>query len=219
MTNLVPVGNEEHRFLVAEQLREIGAAARLHLLEPEGRNTASAVAAAAAALLASQGDATLLVLPSDHLVSGADRFHEAVSTAARLARTGELVTFGVKPTEPASGYGYIRRGSPCEGFATAYHVAEFIEKPALERAKQCPDGNCEWNSGMFVFGARRYLEELEKFRPEIRSAAERAVRKGRPDLDFLRLDKNEFAGCPADSIDYTVMEKMRDACVVAAGFS
>lgn len=220
VTDLVLVGNEEHRFLVAEQLREIGAAARLHLLEPEGRNTAPAAAAAAAALLAGQGDATLLVLPSDHLVSGADRFHEAVSTAARLARTGKLVAFGVKPTGPATGYGYIRRGPPCEGFAAAYRVAEFVEKPAVERARQyLADGSYDWNSGMFVFGARRFLEELEKFRPEIRSAAERAVRNGRPDLDFLRLDKNEFAGCPADSIDYAVMEKTRDACVVAAGFS
>jgi mannose-1-phosphate guanylyltransferase / mannose-6-phosphate isomerase len=212
----VIVSHVEHRFLAAEQLREAGSAASLHILEPEGRNTAPAVAAAALCVARQDGDALLLVLPSDHVIRDTARFHDAVRRAAQLAARGKLVTFGIVPTGPATGYGYIRRGQPDDqGFA----VAAFVEKPDEARAQAfLAEGGYYWNSGMFLFGARRYLEELRRFRPDILDSVEAAVEKAALDLDFLRLDAGEFARCPADSVDYAVMERTRDAAVVAADF-
>src|SRR3989442_5087254 len=148
----VLVSHVEHRFLAAEQLREIAMPASMHLLEPVGRNTAPAIAAAALSVLAKDPDAALLVLPSDHVIRDTAAFHEAVGRAARLAAKGKLVTFGIVPTEPASGYGYIRRGAAEAGVERAFQVAEFVEKPDARRAQAFLDtGNYYWNSRMFLF--------------------------------------------------------------------
>jgi mannose-1-phosphate guanylyltransferase / mannose-6-phosphate isomerase len=215
----IVVSNEEHRFLVAEQLREIGVAPAAHILEPFGRNTAPAVAAAALMLLERDPDAALLVLPSDHMIRDIDAFRDCVARARALAERGSLVTFGLRPDEPNTGYGYIRRGAPVTGTQQAFAVAEFVEKPDRARAADyVASGQYFWNSGMFVFTARRYVEELEALRPDIVSATRRAMAKGVPDLDFLRLDAEEFSACPSESIDYAVMERTRSACVVSADF-
>src|SRR5581483_2675339 len=215
----IVVSNEEHRFLVAEQLREIGVAPAAHILEPFGRNTAPAVAAAALMLLERDPDAALLVLPSDHMIRDIDAFRDCVARARALAERGSLVTFGLRPDEPNTGYGYIRRGAAVTGTQQAFAVAEFVEKPDRARAADyVASGQYFWNSGMFVFTARRYVEELEALRPDIVSATRRAMAKGVPDLDFLRLDAEEFSACPSESIDYAVMERTRSACVVTADF-
>jgi mannose-1-phosphate guanylyltransferase/mannose-6-phosphate isomerase len=215
----VVVSHVEHRFLAAEQLREVGHPAAQHLLEPEGRNTAPAIAAAALCIAPTDPEALLLVLPSDHVIRDVPRFHAAVMRAARLAATGRLVTFGIVPTSPATGYGYIRRGAPEGEVADAFAVAEFVEKPTEERARAFMSaGDYYWNSGMFLFGARRYLEELRKFRPDILASVEAAVAKATRDLDFLRLDSEAFARCPSESVDYAVMERTRSASMVAADF-
>ena len=211
------ISHVDHRFLVAEQLREAGGALALHLLEPEGRNTAPAIAAAAVWVAAQDTDALLLVLPSDHAIRDVPGFHQAIGRAATLAANGRLVTFGIVPTSPNTGYGYIRRGTPEAATPQAYAVTEFVEKPDEARARTFLErGDYYWNSGMFLFGARRYLEELRRFRPEIITSVEAAILKGTRDLDFLRLDEGAFARCPAESVDYAVMERTRDASVVAA---
>ena len=216
-TGPVLVSHVDHRFLVAEQLREVGTEPAMHLLEPEGRNTAPAIAAAAICVSGQDADALLLILPSDHAIHDVPRFHEAVARAAALAAKGRLVTFGIVPASPAAGYGYIRRGSPEAGATQAFAVAEFVEKPDEARARAfLKRGDYYWNSGMFLFGARRYIDELRRFRPDIVAAVEAAVLKGTRDLDFLRLDAGEFGRCPAESVDYAVMERTRDASVVAA---
>ena len=211
------ISHVDHRFLVAEQLREAGGALALHLLEPEGRNTAPAIAAAAVWVAAQDTDALLLVLPSDHAIRDVPGFHQAIGRAATLATNGRLVTFGIVPTSPNTGYGYIRRGTPEAATPQAYAVTEFVEKPDEARARMFLErGDYYWNSGMFLFGARRYLEELRRFRPEIITSVEAAILNGTRDLDFLRLDEGAFARCPAESVDYAVMERTRDASVVAA---
>jgi len=211
------ISHVDHRFLVAEQLREAGGALALHLLEPEGRNTAPAIAAAAVWVAAQDTDALLLVLPSDHAIRDVPGFHQAIGRAATLAANGRLVTFGIVPTSPNTGYGYIRRGTPEAATPQAYAVTEFVEKPDEARARTFLErGDYYWNSGMFLFGARRYLEELRRFRPEIITSVEAAILNGTRDLDFLRLDEGAFARCPAESVDYAVMERTRDASVVAA---
>jgi mannose-1-phosphate guanylyltransferase/mannose-6-phosphate isomerase len=214
----VLVSHAEHRFLIAEQLREIGVTPACHLLEPEARNTAPAVAAAALWLSRQDPDAMLLVLPSDHVIQDEKKFHGAVRRAAQLAARGRLVTFGIIPSMPSTGYGYIRRGD-AEEVPEAFAVAEFVEKPDRERASAfLADGRYYWNSGMFLFTARRYLEELRRFRPDILASVEAALLRSTPDLDFVRLDARAFASCPADSVDYAVMERTRAASVVAADF-
>jgi len=216
----IVVANEAHRFLVAEQLREIGCSPRAIVLEPRGRNTAPAVALAAhAALAADEGDALLLVLPADHLIRDIAAFHAAVAVAADAARGGALATFGVVPQTPETGYGYIRRGRR-EG--DVFRIAQFVEKPDLERAQGYLDsGEYYWNSGMFLFRARRYLEELEKYAPDIASVVRTAYARAARDLDFTRIDAGTFASCRSESIDYAVMEKTEDAVVIAldAGWS
>ncbi len=220
----VVVCNEAHRFLVAEQLREIGVSPQALVLEPVGRNTAPAIALAAHAALKAAGpgesiDPLLLVLPADHVIRDVPTFHQAVHAALDAASGGRLVTFGIVPTAPETGYGYIQRGT-AEG--AVFRIARFIEKPDLERAQQClASGEYYWNSGMFLFGARRYLGELERFAPQIARAVAEAFGSAQADLDFTRIDARRFEACPADSIDYAVMEKTRDAVVVplAAGWS
>jgi mannose-1-phosphate guanylyltransferase/mannose-6-phosphate isomerase len=217
----IVVCNEQHRFMVAEQLRQIDLPAAAILLEPVGRNTApaAAVAALAARRAKADEDPLLLVLPADHLIADVGAFQAAVRAGEKLAAAGELVTFGVLPTAPETGYGYIRRGV-AEG--SAYRIREFVEKPDLERAREyLASREYLWNSGMFLFRAGRFLEELGRHAPEILRHCEAAFAAASRDLDFLRLPKEQFARCPADSIDYAVMEKAVDAVVVplAAGWS
>ena len=208
----IVVANQEHRFMAAEQLRECNVRPQALILEPIGRNTAPAIAIAALQVLAENDDALLLVLPSDHVVRNEKAFHAAVAQAASAADAGKLVTFGIVPTAPETGYGYIKAG-PGEG---ARAVERFVEKPDLATAEgYVSSGEYFWNSGMFLFKASRYLQELERLQPAILVACRSALEKAARDTDFVRLDADAFAASPSDSIDYAVMEKTSDAAVVA----
>ena len=211
--------NEEHRFIAAEQLRQIGQLNHNIILEPAGRNTAPAIALAAFCAIQQGNDPVLLVLAADHIISDLGAFNRAVTQANSHAEDGKLVTFGVVPTGPETGYGYIQRGNEV---GSAYQVSRFVEKPDLETASSYVDrGDFYWNSGMFMFRASRYLEELKKHRPDIYSACEQSMGEVGEDLDFIRIDKDKFLTCPEESIDYAVMEKTSDAVVVPldAGWS
>jgi mannose-1-phosphate guanylyltransferase/mannose-1-phosphate guanylyltransferase/mannose-6-phosphate isomerase len=211
------VSNAEHRFLVAEQLREIGVKPDVQILEPVGRNTAPAVAVAALHVQSRQPDACLFVLPSDQLIQDVPAFHAAIATALPLAAGGSLVTFGITPRAPVTGYGYLERGEPISGSKGSFQVARFVEKPDLETARRyIASGRFFWNSGMFVFLARRFLEELQRFRPDIAAAAKAAWQSGKSDLDFMRLDPAAFEACPSDSVDYAVMERTSASVMVQA---
>ncbi|HEX7952812.1 MAG TPA: mannose-1-phosphate guanylyltransferase/mannose-6-phosphate isomerase, partial [Burkholderiales bacterium] len=211
------VCSNDHRFLAAEQLREISVKAGAQILEPAGRNTAPAVAVAALHVLAADPDGVMLVLPADHLIRDVARFHEVVGKAAAVAAAGRLVTFGIVGREPETGYGYIERGQALERSAGCYRVAKFVEKPDEARAREfIASGRFYWNSGMFVFKAARYLEELGKYRREILEAAKAAWAASSRDMDFVRLDEKAFLASPAESIDYAVMENTDDAVVVEA---
>ncbi|WP_237067933.1 mannose-1-phosphate guanylyltransferase/mannose-6-phosphate isomerase [Microbulbifer guangxiensis] len=211
------VCGEEHRFTVAEQLRASRQPHGAILLEPAGRNTAPAVALAALHSLASgEGDPLLLVLAADHAIRDTAAFLQAASHASHFASQGALVTFGILPTAPETGYGYIRRGSEIHAQEhAAFRVDKFVEKPDTTTAeKYQQSGEYLWNSGMFLFRASRYVEELGKHRPDILSACERAMAKASQDADFIRPGKSAFLESPEDSIDYAVMEKTHDAVVV-----
>lgn len=212
--------NEQHRFLAAEQLRLLGMDKANILLEPVGRNTAPAIALAAIQACESTDDPILLVLAADHLIQDVDAFHASLQTALPLAAKGKLVTFGIVPTHAETGYGYLEKGdSVGEG---GFRVNRFVEKPDLEMANQYLDsGDYFWNSGMFMFRASRYLQELEKFSPDILTACREALSKAVQDMHFTRVDHAAFAACPEDSIDYAVMEKTADAVMVPldAGWS
>ena len=211
----IVVTNTEQRFLAADQLAEIGVEARALLLEPAGRNTAPAVAAAALQVAREDAESVLLVQPSDHVIGDLAAFRAAVTEAAAAARDGYLVTFGMPPTEPASGYGYIEAGEPIGG--STFRIRRFIEKPSVEKARALlAQGGHYWNSGMFVFQARRYLEELGRLNPAMLEAVRAALEHATRDLGFLRLDKDAFAACPADSVDYAVMERTAAGAVVRA---
>ncbi|HEX7645629.1 MAG TPA: mannose-1-phosphate guanylyltransferase/mannose-6-phosphate isomerase [Burkholderiaceae bacterium] len=214
MPPLVICGNE-HRFLVAEQLREIDIAPAGIVLEPEGRNTAPAAAVAAHFLLKEDKDAVMLVLPADHAITDVPAFQEAIRRAAAAAEWGTLVTFGIVPTSAETGYGYIKRGEAMAGLDGCFKVERFVEKPDLAAAESfvASQEYC-WNSGMFLFRAADYLQELGSFRPEMVQQCERAFRDAYRDLDFCRLDEVAFAACPSESIDYAVMESTRRAVVV-----
>ncbi|MBV8133891.1 MAG: mannose-1-phosphate guanylyltransferase/mannose-6-phosphate isomerase [Alphaproteobacteria bacterium] len=215
------VANEEHRFIIAEQLREIAVVPLSLLLEPVGRNTAPAVCVAALALSESDPDPLMLVMPSDHTIGDSRAFLAAVELAAAAARSGALVSFGIAPERAEIGYGYIRRGGTLEAEGV-FTVAEFVEKPGPEQAKQyLASGEYCWNSGIFLFPARLYIDELERLRPDMVAACRRALAEGRRDSDFIRLDKDAFSACDSDSIDYAVMEKTRCAALVpvAMGWS
>jgi mannose-1-phosphate guanylyltransferase len=214
--------NEDHRFLVAEQLRHLGKLTQNIILEPAGRNTAPAIALAALAALQTVNkneDPLLLVLAADHVIRDEETFTEVVQQAIPHAAAGKLVTFGIVPTHAETGYGYIQRGAEQNG---AFEVAQFVEKPDAVTAEQyLQGGEYYWNSGMFLFHASRFLQELKTFRPEIYSACSAAVGTVNPDLDFVRVDKSAFLACPSESVDYAVMEQTDDAVVVplSAGWS
>ncbi|MCC8447484.1 mannose-1-phosphate guanylyltransferase/mannose-6-phosphate isomerase [Xanthomonas translucens] len=207
----IVVANEEHRFVAAEQLQQIGVKPQSILLEPKGRNTAPAIAVAALEATRNGADPLLLVLPSDHVIRDEAAFQAAVRAAAAAAEQGKLVTFGIKPTAPETGYGYIKAGAG-NGVSA---VERFVEKPDLATAQgYLASGEYYWNSGMFLFRASRYLEELRRFQPAIADACSTAWEASKRDADFTRLDKDAFAASPSDSIDYAVMEKTADAVVV-----
>jgi mannose-1-phosphate guanylyltransferase / mannose-6-phosphate isomerase len=217
----VLVANEEHRFIIAEQLREIAVVPRGLLLEPIGRNTAPAACVAALVLSETEPNPLMLVMPSDHTIGDAEAFRAAVDLAATAASSGALVSFGISPERAETGYGYIRRGWMLETEG-AFTIAEFVEKPGPEQAKQyLASGEYVWNSGIFLFPARLYIDELERLRPAMVAACRRALTEGRQESDFIRLDKDAFSTCDSDSIDYAVMEKTRRAAVVpvAMGWS
>ena len=207
----VTICNEEHRFFVAEQLRDIDHVGSI-ILEPVGRNTAPAIALAALSSLRDGNDPLLLVLAADHVILNEPNFTESILRATSLAEEGKLVTFGIVADSPQVGYGYIKRGA-VEGIG--FRVESFVEKPSIDVAQQYLDsGGYYWNSGMFLFKASSYLEELEKHRPDIHSACMLAMQNVTVDRDFLRVDKIAFEGCPSDSIDFAVMEKTKEAVVV-----
>ena len=209
----VVICNEEHRFIVAEQLRQRRFEHSGIILEPAGRNTAPAIALAALHATAKGDDPLLLVLAADHVIQDQANFIQAVQQALPQAAAGKLVTFGIVPHAPETGYGYIRQGKAVS--AEAYQVAAFVEKPDLATAEiYLASKEYYWNSGMFMFRASRYLEELATHRPDILAACQQAMQGVHHDLDFLRLNEAAFLACPDDSIDYAVMEKTQDAVVV-----
>lgn len=212
-TDPILICNEEHRFIAAEQLRQLGELNHNIILEPAGRNTAPAIALAAFSAVSQGQDPVLLILAADHIVQKPEAFRESVFKALPFAEQGKLVTFGIVPISPEIGYGYIERGT--EQNDSAFTVVRFIEKPNVETAQQYVDsGKFYWNSGMFMFKASRYLEELKAHRLDIYKACEQAMRDVNADLDFIRVNKDAFLSCPEDSIDYAVMEKTQDAVVV-----
>jgi len=212
------VCNETHRFRVAEQVRQAGCRSATIILEPCGRNTAPAVAIAALQARAGGEDPLLLVLPADHLIQRVDLFQQAVVAGIELAEQGGLVTFGIVPDKPETGYGYIKAGAVCgaqNGHHKAFRVESFVEKPDLATAETyIAAGDYFWNSGMFLFKASTYLEELHRFAPAMLASCRQAHAALAADLDFMRLDPQVFAACPADSIDYAVMEKTSQALVI-----
>ncbi|KAA0072404.1 mannose-1-phosphate guanylyltransferase/mannose-6-phosphate isomerase [Rhodanobacter sp. T12-5] len=209
----IVVCSEDHRFLVAEQLQMLGVSDASILLEPVARNTAPAIALAALQALSRDPDATLLVLPADHLIGDKDSFGDAVRKALPMAADGWLVTFGIRPDAPETGFGYIRRGNPLND--SGYQVDAFVEKPDRATAESYLNtGTYDWNSGMFLFQASRLLEELAQQAPSIHAGVAAAFEGAHTDLDFVRIDKEAFAKVPEDSIDYAVMERTRRAAVV-----
>ncbi len=212
--------HEDHRFLVAEQIRQMDLQQATIFLEPVGRNTAPAIALTAYHAIQGGQDPVLLVLAADHYISDECIFHDTVNLASQLAMQNKLVTFGIVPTHPETGYGYIKRGVSLG--ETGFTVDEFVEKPDLEKAKHyLQSGDYYWNSGMFMFKASVYLKALEVFRPDILKACKTAMENGHKEMDFFRVDATAFMACPEDSIDYAVMEKTADAAVVPleAGWS
>lgn len=209
----VTVCSEDHRFMVGEQLQEIDIASGGILLEPMARNTAPAIALAALHAVATDAEASLLVMPADHLIEDEEAFRDAVARATLLAEAGWLVTFGIQPDYAETGYGYILQGEALSD--GGYRVERFVEKPDADTAEQYVQaGTYAWNSGMFMFRAQRYLDELAQLAPEIAQAAAAAYAAAAPDLDFVRVDGAAFNASPNDSIDYAVMEKTSRAAVV-----
>lgn len=218
----VLVCNEDHRFLVAEQMRELGKAPAAIILESVGRNTAPALTLAALFLIEKDPEASMLVMPADHVIQDVPAFQLAVEQAAHSANDGYLATFGILPGKPETGYGYIRQGQPLAGHEPARCVASFVEKPNAETAAQyLASGEYLWNSGMFLLRAQVWINELRHYRPDILEACEAAYRQGRPDGEFYRVNGDAFKASPSDSIDYAVMEHTDRAVVMplAAGWS
>ncbi len=232
MADPIVICNEQHRYIVAEQLEAIGVRPAAVFLEPMGKNTAPAVAVAALKARAIDPKALIMVLPADHLISDQLEFYNAIKTAQAHAEKGALITFGVVPDKPETGYGYIRKGAPAPGSrskensgasmsddpADAYVIDEFVEKPDLDTARQyLASGQYCWNSGMFMFGANTVLDEMRRFVPDIVDAAAAALQRAKPEGSLWLLDAGEFGRCPSDSIDYAVME--RTGCGVMIPFA
>ncbi len=206
----IAVCNEDHRFMMAEQLRELGRAPTAILLEPVGKNTAPAVTLAA---LTTEPDDVLLILPADHVIADVKAFQAVLSWALPLAQEGLMVTFGIVPSAPETGYGYIQAAT--DQHASAYRIARFVEKPDMATAERyLAEGGYYWNSGMFMFTADTFLTELERLNPAMLSACRSALAGAQKDLDFTRVDKQAFSACPADSIDYAVMEHTQKGVVL-----
>jgi len=210
--------NDEHRFLAAEQLRGFDAGATI-ILEPVGRNTAPAAAIAALCALEQDPDAVLLVMPADHSIADREAFAQAVISGADLAKHGRLIAFGIEPSSPETGYGYIEQGKPVGGVSgdkpKGFAISRFVEKPDAETAEGfLRSGNYFWNSGMFMFAAQVYLKELSQFEPQMVELCQTAWKKGGKDLDFLRLQTEAFSTIKGDSIDYAVMEKTAKGTMV-----
>lgn len=211
------VCNEQHRFLIAEQLRALGVVPHGIVLEPEGRNTAPAAVVAALLVADDDPDAILVLLPSDHVVAAPERFRAALDVAVRVAAQGALVTFGIPPSRPETGYGYIRKGRAWEGIDGCWHIERFIEKPDRPTAEAyLASGDYAWNSGMFVLPAKTLLAEVERLQPAMLECCREAVAGAVHDLDFLRLAKAPFLAAPSISIDYAVMEHTDKGAMVAA---
>jgi len=209
------ISNQEHRFLIAEQLRAAGIAHAGIILEPVGRNTAPAAAIAALKVAEDDPDALVLLMPSDHVVGDSEAFHAAVRIAARAAESDALVTFGIRPSAPETGYGYIKADAPLADAPGALTIARFVEKPDRATAEQyIAAGDYFWNSGMFLFRARVFLDELARLQPRMLDACRDALAHAHRDMDFIRLGEPAFVACPSDSIDYAVMEHARKAAVV-----
>ena len=206
------VCNEAHRFLVAEQFRLMCRALGAILLEPAGRNTAPALTLAALMAVSAGDDPLLIAMPADHLIGDREAFLAMVSEGVSLADKGRVVTFGIVPTGPETGYGYIRKGAEIDGSAVGFSLDAFVEKPDLETAAAyLESGNYLWNSGIFLLRASLWLQLLEQFRPDIAQVCRAAFDQGQPDGDFFRADKAAFSQCPSDSIDYAVMERLSGA--------
>jgi len=205
----------DHRFLVAEQMRAIGIEPDSIILEPLGRNTAPAAAIAALAIAEKDPEATLLLMPADHVISDQGALHEAIQVAQDQAKRGYLVTFGIHPRGPDTGYGYIQRGSALRDDGKAFVVSRFVEKPDAETAdRYLRAGDYYWNSGMFVFQAGAYLAELKRWEPDILAHCQRAIGDGKQDTDYFRLSRESFEACKSISIDYAVMEHTDKAAIV-----
>jgi mannose-1-phosphate guanylyltransferase/mannose-6-phosphate isomerase len=207
--------SEAHRFIVAEQMQELGIKPRAIVLEPMGRNTAPAAAVAALMVAEADPEGVIVLLPSDHVVGNAESFAEAVAVAANAAREKHIVTFGMAPSGPETGYGYVHRGVALEKLDGAHRVQRFVEKPDVATAKgYVADGGYFWNSGMFVFRADVLIEDLRTHAPDVLAAARDALAKSERDADFVRLDPQAFANAPNISIDYALMEKTDRAAIV-----
>lgn len=216
--NPIVICNDNHRFMVAEQLREIKITAESILLEPVGRNTAPALAIAALRMLSQGLDPLLLVLPADHIIKDVPVFHDALSSGESFSKAGYLITFGIVPEFAETGYGYIRKGDQLNGSGNTevVKIAEFVEKPDKKTAEAyVKSGFYCWNSGMFMFKASHVIKALKKYAPEIVDACERALHSGKEDLDFFRLDAEAFETCPSESIDYALMEKTDRGAMVS----
>ena len=211
------ITNIETRFLVAEQLRALNIEGSI-VLEPMRRDSCAAIAAGAAIAFRQDPDAVVLVLAADHAVSDNAMFRSAVQEARDAAELGHIVTFGIIPHSPATGYGYIRKGAPLDGAENVFAVERFVEKPDAQTAQTLIETGHLWNSGNFLFKASAFLDELKLLAPEISVAVTAAVASAKSDLDFLRLDPEQFAKCPAISVDYAVMEKTRHAAVLPSSF-
>ncbi|MFW6054730.1 MAG: mannose-1-phosphate guanylyltransferase/mannose-6-phosphate isomerase [Thermodesulfobacteriota bacterium] len=217
----IVICNQEHRFMAAEQLRALETDPLAIILEPEGRNTAPAIAVAAMQALTTDPDPVLLILPADHHIENQPGLEQAVKKGAALAARDFLVTFGIVPRHPETGYGYIRKGEPVTGTAPdqaadSFHIGSFVEKPDLEKAREyLQSGDYLWNSGMFMFKADSYKQELQAHAPDIAGACQAAFDLAVEDLDFLRLDRSAFLKCTKESVDYALMEKTDKGVVVS----
>jgi mannose-1-phosphate guanylyltransferase/mannose-1-phosphate guanylyltransferase/mannose-6-phosphate isomerase len=211
------VCNDEHRFIIASQIQAAGMIPTMIVLEPFGRNTAPAAAVSALILSQRSPDTLMLLAPSDHVIDDVQGFLAAVRLGVEAAAQGRLVTFGIRPTRAETGYGYMRCGAPLKEAPGVFEVGAFIEKPGRAAAERYVESrDYYWNGGIFLFSPAAYLGELSKFAPDVLAKASEALRNGRTDLDFLRLDRETFGACPAISIDYAVMERTHQACVVPA---